>query len=72
MRAILEVNGWKKIADISNRFIQIGSVEISIEPPIDVAVRASDQTTNDIGGTIVRLYYHGSNSKGVPLFKYEI
>jgi len=69
VKAILDIRGWRKEANIESLACDKGYVDIGLSPPLSILIKPGD---TDGMAEKVRLVYWGlSKSSGLPIFGYE-
>jgi len=70
MKALLDIQGWRKIDEIPDYSDFRGWVRIAISPPFDILFRPTDKAINT-NITTVELYYEGMVNN-MPFFKARV
>jgi hypothetical protein len=66
-RIVLEIDGWKKVVDLSLAVLQTGCVEYDFYPKVPF-VHHEESPANKLTITTVKFYLEGKRG-GLPLFK---
>jgi hypothetical protein len=71
MKALLIIKGWERIKEINPVLINYGSIEVALEPPIDLLISPRDKI-KELGATRVSLRYTGHIDRNgeIPVFEY--
>jgi hypothetical protein len=69
MKVIADINGWKKVFDISRNQVRSGSIEVMLCKPLDYTIQDSAVITVDEAGKRIRLFIADYTINSLPVFK---